>query len=110
MSVLLKETRDSRFLEGPYRMPEAELGDVVYWHEGGVPGNAQPAIVTKVSQETLCLNIFDPSLLNMTIRDGVRHITDPRARSIEFQENGAWDHTRQTKRFFELAKLVESLQ
>lgn len=83
----------------PFASPALERGDIVYWYDGGARSSAgHVAIVTNVGSATICVNIVDPNSYNMRIRDGVRHLDDPRARDSELQENGAWDYTPRMRR------------
>lgn len=85
--------------------PTARVGDIVLWHPHADAGaDGFPAIVTKVGSETLMLNVADPNNHNFFLRDGVRHVTDKRAKTPELLEQGGWDHTPQTKEYIEFKK------
>jgi hypothetical protein len=72
--------------------PDLFVGDTVYWYpDGDKNQEPQPAIVSKIGFDSICVNIVDPATYNFRIRDGVRYIKDPRARSPETREAGAWD-------------------
>lgn len=83
-----------------YKMPEVEPGMFVYWYPGGEKSRIpHTAIVTALGFDSLCLSIVDQNSHNLLIRDGVRHMDDPRARATEMFENGGWDYTKLHKRF-----------
>lgn len=92
-------------------VPQVAVGDPVHWFPDGRVGSPpQGAFVTAIGVSgMLCLNILDPSSYNFRIRDGVRHIKDPRARPAEFQENGAWDLAPAGKRLLDMEKKVAQL-
>lgn len=84
-------------------MPHAEIGDMVIWYPDGVRANnneemAHAAIVTKIGYETLNLNVCSPSSYNFMIRDGVRHLDDPKAVHPDLRSQGGWDYTPAHKR------------
>lgn len=88
-------------------LPKVELGDLVQWFPGGNE-NTVPhvGIVTAIgTQGMLCVNLFNHNSSGVHPRDGVRHISDPRRKQIEFQENGAWAHLPQHTRL--LARLLD---
>lgn len=68
------------------------VGQMVWWFPGG-RANEEPfaAVVTRVGNSSLNLNIFDPFSYNMRIRDGVRHVSEAEASRHEVGEEGAWD-------------------
>ncbi len=76
-----------------YKMPLVELGEVVLYFEGGVKSRPQAAIVSQVDGNSVVLNILLPNSYNFKIRDGVRHMDDPRTKDSEKIENGLWDYT-----------------
>lgn len=76
-----------------FRPPAARLGDMVLWFPGGDPSQApHVGLVTAVGLDALDINTFAPSMVACTPREGARHISDPRARSVELQEAGGWMH------------------
>lgn len=93
-------------------LPRVDVGDVVHWYPTGV-SSEQPlaAIVTGIGLggQTLNLNVLDPYSYNLRIRDGVRHLTDPRCKEVEFREYGAWDLTPRERGYRLLAKQVKEL-
>lgn len=93
---------------------QVEVGDIVLWHPCGDRQVAPfPALVTGIGNEAIALNVFSRGIQNMWSRDGVRHISDPKARHTEFQENGAWSHTpqaiSQARRIAELESLLNGI-
>lgn len=76
-----------------------EIGDTVLWHPDG-DRSPQPyaAVVTAIGMESINVNIFDPFSYNLRIKDGVRHIDDPKAKHEATRDSGAWEHTPKTKR------------
>lgn len=87
------------------RGPYVEVGMSVLWYPDGTPRNGQPAIVSDLGMDSVCLNIITPSNYNFIIRDGVRHVDDPQARSQDMMDTGAWDHTPFTKKLIDLLDL-----
>jgi hypothetical protein len=73
---------------------DLQVGMLVNWYADGDPNqDPLPAMVTRVGIDSCCVNIFDCASYNMRIRDGVRHLTNPRCRREELRESGAWDFT-----------------
>ncbi len=71
--------------------PEALLGDTVFWFPGGsVNEPPEVAVVAAVGHDALALSIFSPYVDRMVLKDGVRHVDDPRAKSVELREAGGW--------------------
>lgn len=67
------------------------LGELVYWYPGGdVNQSPHPAFVTAVGGDSVNVNIMDPSCYNFRLRDGVRHVDDPKSRKDAAAEAGAW--------------------
>lgn len=93
-------------------LPCVQVGDQVYWYPSG-QNSEEPyaAVVTLVGLggQTLNLNIFDPLSYNLRIRDGVRHISDPRCKAVEFREQGCWDLTPREKDYRALKRQVQEL-
>jgi hypothetical protein len=93
-------------------MPEVEVGQDVWWYAQGDLGQPPCAAkVTGVGQGSLCLSIFQPASYNLAIRDGVRHVTDPRRRdSPDVLESGLWDYTDRDKKRVEMERRIQALQ
>jgi len=90
--------------------PQPQLGDIVLWYqEGDSCSKPFPAIVTAVWHDTIGVNIFDNTLMNCMVRDGVPHLTDNRCRKVEVKDSGGWDFTPQQKAYHELQKQVAEL-
>lgn len=89
-----------------YRMPFVEDGMMVHWYPDG-DSRHQPhiAIVSAIGQDSVCVNIIMPNSYNFMIRDGARHVSDPRIKDAERRESGAWDYTPFTRKV--LALLTE---
>jgi hypothetical protein len=79
-------------------MPRPELSQGVIWYDGGLKQNARAAIVSKIDFNTICVNIVDPNLYSMPIKDGVHHMEDYDAKEQMRHDNGCWDFTEQDKR------------
>lgn len=95
-----------------YVMPAVEIGDIVRWFPSAdrsaeSTDQGYVGIVTKVGIETLNINVFSPASYNCWIKDGVRHMSDPKCQHPELRAQGGWEHTPQTLR---LHKLLEELQ
>jgi hypothetical protein len=88
------------------RMPFVELNMSVLWYpDGDSRQQPHPAFVTAVGHDSVCVNIMAHNSYNFLIRDGVRHVSDPRIKDAERRESGAWDYTPFVKRL--LALLME---
>jgi hypothetical protein len=97
--------------EARFVMPAVELGEAVWWYPDGnatLPPHA--AFVSHVGLDSLCLNVLAPNSYNFLIRDGARHVSDPRAKAPELREQGAWDHTPRAKKLRALEAAVLKLQ
>lgn len=80
------------------------------WFPHGVRANAPHiGFVTKLGHDSVCLSILHPNNHNFMIRDGVRHVSDPRTRQVELAEQGAWEHTPATLRLQKLEEIVGKL-
>lgn len=89
------------------RFETAEVGELVWWYPD--PNENQqpfPAMVMCVGLSGLQLHIMTPENRNFMTKDGVRHINDEGAKSIELQEAGCWRHTEKTRL---LNKMIEEL-
>jgi hypothetical protein len=86
-----------------YKTPFVEVGLTVWWYPDG-DSRLQPhlAFVTAIGQDTVCVNIAAPNSYNFMIRDGARHVSDPRIKEAERREAGAWDYTPFTRRILNL--------
>lgn len=86
-----------------FKPPFVEIGLQVYWYPDG-DSRQQPhlAFVTGVGQDTVCVNIVAPNSYSFMIRDGARHVSDPRIKEAERREAGAWDYTPFTRRMLNL--------
>lgn len=77
-----------------------EVGDVVHWFSGSKKDQAPiAAVVTRadLGSSTLNLSLFDQNNQTMLIRDGVRHVDDPRSRTDHARQIGGWDFTPRDK-------------
>lgn len=79
-----------------YKMPKVDVGMDVWWYpHGDLSQQPFAAKVTRLAAESVCLSIFHPDNYNLMIRDGVRHLSDPRRKDSEdVIESGLWDHPR----------------
>jgi hypothetical protein len=93
-----------------FEASDVSVGQIVNWYPDGDKNQEPlPAIVTGVGWDSLCLGVFSKEIHNHLIRDGCRHISDPRTKSNEMRENGGWDHTEQHKQFLDLKARVDRL-
>lgn len=84
-----------------------DVGQIVNYYPGSDRGQEPlAAVVTKVGNNSVCVSIFDSSNQNLTIRDGVRHVDDPRSRTDFGRSAGAWDFTDRDK---QIDALLEQL-
>lgn len=92
-------------------MIQPEVGTVVWWYPDGDPyQEPHAAIVTKVGGDSVNVNILDCASYNFMIRDGVRHLSDPRSRNPDTRDGGAWDHHPSTVKVQTLQKQIEELR
>lgn len=108
---LSRAARDVKEAREAVKPPEILKGDLVLWYpDGDKTQDPYPALVTRLGYDTLNLNIFDPNSYNMRIRDGVRWIDDPRAKSPELREAGGWDLSPQAVLIRDLQERLEKLE
>lgn len=86
-----------------YTMPEPTLGQTVFWYpSGNILEDPQAGFVSRVGHDTICINLLSPSLKDFVIKDGVRHVTDPKNRTVRFTDlrdfPGCWDLPRKRKK------------
>lgn len=94
----------------PWEMPAVDIGDLVWWYADGKRGDRPSvAIVTAIGMQSLNLNVISPMHYQFSIRDGVRHLDDPRSKQIERVECGAWEHRPQHLRLQSLEALVSRM-
>lgn len=77
-----------------------QVGDVVHWFSGSQKAqDPVAAVVTRAESgtSTVNLSLIEPTNQTMNVRDGVRHIDDPRCRTEHGRHNGAWDFTPRDK-------------
>lgn len=101
-------------------MPDVELGQIVLWYEGASRGvKPRAAIVSQVNGQrrdgrlearSVALNLIEPNLHNMPLREGVRHVEDPDIGESDRTEAGAWAYTPQTMRLMELERKLAELE
>jgi len=80
-----------------YRMPKISVGDRISFNPDPHQEIPQSGIVTAVGQETICVNLFARDTYTMPVRDGVRHISDPKSKLQHNLESGLWDYLPQEK-------------
>ncbi len=74
-----------------FKQPAAEVGMPVLWFPYGDNANGVfPATVVKVNNQTLTLAVMTPDSLNLLVKEGVRHMSDPQARQAELRDQGGW--------------------
>jgi hypothetical protein len=93
-----------------FKAPEVKLGQMVYWFPAKDHHEPFPAIVTGVGQDTLCVNFFQANIHNLGLKDGVRHVDDPRAKLAELRSNGVWSHTPEHLEYVALKAQVQELK
>lgn len=76
-----------------FTMPPIAKGDVVLWKHNHGSAEQAPAIVTDVGQSGISVLMFAPGQRQGTVRDGVRHSTDPANKTVISSDVGVWDYT-----------------
>jgi hypothetical protein len=72
-----------------YVMPRPCLGQCVLWSFN--PGGEQsPAVVTKVGQDSIAVNVHVDSYKDHLLKNGVRHVTDPWLQKFPSHDGGCW--------------------
>lgn len=84
-----------------YEMPPVELGDIVVWYPDSGSRDCEAAIVSAVGFENICVNVIASNNATFRLRDGVRHVSDPKE-GKEANEGGRWDYTPREKRLMEV--------
>lgn len=93
----------------PWEAPVA-IGDIVWWYADGKRGDRPSvAIVTAIGMQSLNLNVISPMHYQFAIKDGVRHVDDPRTKANDKVENGGWEHRPQHLRLQALEALVSRM-
>lgn len=86
--------------------PKVSAGTVVKWS----PGNGSgwfPAIVSKVSLNTITVAVLRPSATTFIAYDSVRHIDDPGFKKLaDPAKTGVWDYSDETKLLARVATRV----
>jgi hypothetical protein len=101
-------------VEKVFKMPPAQLGDIVMFfpmadRPSGTQNTGHVAIVTAIGIDSLNLNVLAPNNHNLMIRDGVRHMDDPKCQHPELRMQGGWDYTPQHVRMERYFQLVGEL-
>jgi hypothetical protein len=87
-----------------YVMPRPCIGQTVLWSYNA--GGAQsPAVVTKVGQDSIAVNVHVDSLKDHLLKGGVRHVSDPWTARYPQHEGGVWDFTIWDKMIAERLRL-----
>lgn len=85
-----------------FTMPPVAIGDIVLWRHNVGSHDPAPAVVTRVGQFGISCVMFPPEQRVGTVRDGVRHSSDPANKTVISSDTGVWDHTETHKRFLAL--------
>ncbi len=92
------------------RLPALEIGDPILWYQDCDPGQEpRAATVTKVGAQSICCSVMAPENQNLQVRDGVLHISDPKARLQFNKDAGAWDYTPLLRRLAAAEELFKEL-
>lgn len=93
-----------------WKMPKVSIGDTVLWFPGGDPGTeSSPAIVTCVGAEALAVSLVPKDGMTLVPKDAVRHLTDPKLKTIEVREQGGWDYTPSSRLSNDAASQIEDI-
>lgn len=72
-------------------MPKIAIGHPVRWFADAT-SDACAALVTQVGTKGISVSVFHPSQYNATLKDGVRHISDPNREKALITDEGLWDY------------------
>jgi hypothetical protein len=89
-------------MPAPYTMPPIAQGDVVLWRHTRDSHETAPALVVEVGQLGISVLLFSPGSRQGTIRDGVRHASDPALKTVIQSDTGVWDYSETHKRILAL--------
>lgn len=88
-------------------LPALQVGDPILWYQDCDPGQEpRAAIVTKIGSRSICCSILAPENQNLLVRDGVLHISDPKARLQFNKDSGAWDYSPLLRRLAVVENLL----
>lgn len=89
-----------------YKMPCPTT--IVQWqHAPG--GEFSPAIVTRVGRTAISVMVFPTESRVGVPKDGVSHVSDPRAKTMVAPESGLWDFTEEYRVVQKLVEAVERM-
>lgn len=89
-----------------YKMPRPTT--IVQWqHAPG--GEFSPAIVTRVGRTAISVMVFPTESRVGVPKDGVSHVSDPRAKTMVAPESGLWDFTEEYRVVQKLVEAVEKM-
>jgi hypothetical protein len=89
-----------------FTMPPIAVGDVVLWRHNVGSALPAPALVTGTGQFGVSVVMFPPDQKVGTVRDGVRHSSDPANRVVISSDTGVWDYTETHKLLLALRDLA----
>jgi hypothetical protein len=87
-----------------YVMPKPCIGQIVLWSYN--PGSAQsPAVVTKVGQDSIAVNVHVESVKDHLLKGGVRHVSDPWLSRFPEHDSGCWQFSDWDRMLMERLRL-----
>jgi hypothetical protein len=89
-----------------YEMPRPPMGLVHWFNAPGV--EPTPAIVTGIGRSAIAVALVPTDSRVVLPKDGVMHVSDPRAKTAANPESGFWDFTPEHKALMKLIGIVEA--
>lgn len=103
-------TAESRALSAEYVMPPIHRGVTVFWYPDNKRSTSPHiAVVTHVDQRSLQLTLLPTGIRQLSVRDGVRHVDDPKTKEMEMVRTGCWDYTDDAKEWDAFRRKIEGI-
>lgn len=81
----------------PFKMPEIGLGWPVAWKHSPGDSEVVAGFVTRIGDRGISVMLFPSEARVGTLKEGVRHVSDPDLATFVEYDQGVWDHTSLTK-------------
>ena len=93
-----KSEKKDRMPQPDFVMPRVRLGDQVMWFNTTITDAAFPGVVVRVGDRCIDLLLFLPNSIYNTPRNGARHWTDPRLKTMRIDPTdfpGVWANKKE---------------